>query len=101
MQTFLNIFNLLALYLLSTMSVFGQMYDGTFGNEWINHSQSYYKIKITQDGVYSVNKQTLQNHIPTIQQVSPQNLQLYYMGEEVPIYVNIVNGQIEGISFLC
>ena len=99
MQTFLNIFNLLLLYLLSTMSVFGQMYDGTFGNEWINHSQSYYKIKITQDGVYSINKQTIQNHIPTIQQVTPQNLQLYYMGEEVPIYVSIVNGQIEGISF--
>ena len=91
MQTFSKIINLLALYLLPTMSVFGQMYDGTFGNEWINHSQSYYKIKITQDGFYSVNKQTLQNNIPAIQQVAPQNFWFPASSEYLPQYSKWAN----------
>jgi hypothetical protein len=75
------------------------MHNGKYGNEWIDHNQSYYKIKITEDGFYSIDKQVLQNNIADFQQIVPQQIQLFHQGQEVPVYVDVVNGQVESISF--
>ena len=57
MQTFFRISYLLAFCLLFSTTTFAQMHNGQFGNEWIKHNQSYYKIKVAEDGFYSVDKQ--------------------------------------------
>lgn len=99
MQTLLKITYFFIFSILLTATSTAQMHNGQFGNEWINHNQSYFKIKIASDGFYSIDKQVLQNHIANFQQVSPQNIQIFHQGVEVPVYVDIVNGQVESVSF--
>ncbi|MEM1322153.1 MAG: C25 family cysteine peptidase [Bacteroidota bacterium] len=85
--------------LLSVTSSFAQMGDGKFGNEWINHNQSYYKIMLAEDGIYRLSRQTLlQNGIPA-DAIPGNNYQLYYMGEQVPIYTSS-NGVFQNNDFI-
>ena len=99
MQTLLKITYSFVFSCLLVATTTAQMHNGDFGNEWINHNQSYYKIKIAEDGFYSIDMQVLQNHITDFQQVNPQHIQLFHQGEEVPVYVNMENGAVESISF--
>lgn len=58
------------------------------GNEWINYNQQYYKINIERTGVYKITATQLANAgIPT-GSFSPQNLQLFQNGVEIPVYVD-------------
>jgi hypothetical protein len=68
----------------------------TVGNEWINFNQSYYKIKITQEGVYRLSYTDLANAgIPlTGSGANPQNLQIFWRGKEQNIYVQ---GEGDGV----
>lgn len=84
--------------LLATV-LFGQMHNGKFGNEWINHSQSYYKIKIIKEGIYRLDKNILNRDILNFSQVQSNQVQLFCMGEQVPVYVHLQNGVIEYIEF--
>ena len=68
---------------LSTLSSFAQLY----GNEWIDYSQNYYKIPISETGVYRISFQTLLAAGVPVTSVSPSNYQLFVKGEEVPIYI--------------
>lgn len=58
-----------------------------FGNEWIQYSQSYYKIKIVNDGVYRLPYATLLNAGIPVQTINPNHFQLFRNGKEVAIYV--------------
>ena len=99
MQTLLRITYSFVFSCLLVVTTIAQMHNGQYGNEWIDHNQSYYKIKITEDGFYSIDKQVLQNNIVDFQQIIPQQIQLFHEGQEVPVYVDVVNGQVESISF--
>ncbi len=79
-------------------SISAQMWNGIdtlYGNEWVQYNQSYYKIPVANDGIYRVDYNNL------VTQGAPSNiegnqLQLFFMGQEVPIHVssdgNIGNG---------
>ncbi len=56
-----------------------------YGNEWINYSQNYYKIKIAKNGIYRINAATLS--ALGINSVNPQNLQLFNKGIQQYIFV--------------
>lgn len=59
--------------------------DTLYGNEWINFDQSYFKIKVGQDGIYRLTAQALSTAgIPN--QVTGSQFQLWHNGEQVPIY---------------
>ncbi len=76
---------LLGLFILATPS-FAQMLVGTdtlYGNEWINYSQKYYKIRVVEDGRYRVSYQELVD--AGMPAPEGTNLQLFYLGQEVPI----------------
>ena len=63
-----------------------------YGNEWINFSQTYHKIKVAQTGVYRISQaQLLASGIGSA--ANPQNLQLFHKGRQVHIYVE---GQTDG-----
>jgi hypothetical protein len=63
-----------------------------YGNEWINYSQSYYKLKITQEGIYRVDSTYLRNAgIPVSWLADHTKLQLFHNGVEQYIYVSDAN----------
>ncbi|MCC6252412.1 MAG: T9SS type A sorting domain-containing protein [Bacteroidia bacterium] len=62
-------------------------YAQNFTNSWINYSQNYYKFPITQNGIYRINYNSLQNAGFPVNSVNPKNIQLFGRGKEVPLYV--------------
>jgi hypothetical protein len=73
-------------FLMGVSSLFSQ----PFGNEWINYNQTYFKIKVTADGMYRIPFSTLNAAIPNLSTINPQNLAMYHNGQEVPIYVSTI-----------
>lgn len=58
-----------------------------FGNEWINYSQQYYKFPVVKDGVYRINRATLQNAGFPVGDKDPRTIQIFAKGKEIPIYI--------------
>jgi len=65
-----------------------------YGNEWINFTQKYYKIKITQNGVYRVPYTVLSNAGIPINSIDPRNIQIFNKGKEQAIYIS---GESDGV----
>ncbi len=63
----------------------------SYGNEWINYSQTYYKIKILQDGLYRITYDVLQQSGVPVATVTGSQLQIFGRGQEQPIYVSTNN----------
>jgi hypothetical protein len=70
----------------------------TRGNEWIDYSQKYIKIKVVNNGVYRIDSTTLANAIaPTgtsLASIDPRNFQLFANGVEEYIWVQ---GESDGV----
>ena len=49
----------------------------TFGNEWINYNQNYYKFPILGNGIYRINYNALQNAGIPIASINPKNIQIF------------------------
>lgn len=58
-----------------------------YGNDWINPSQQYFKIKVAQKGIYRLNYAALNQQIPSLGTINPKNFQLFKNGKEVAIYI--------------
>ena len=58
-----------------------------FGNEWINYGQTYYKVKIWNDGLYRLTAQSLLAAIPELSGVAPQKMQIFGRGEEQFLHI--------------
>jgi len=90
------------LFLLSAlqaqMTIDGQT---LYGNEWINHSQDYYKVYVHEDGLYRISRQALADAGVPVGAISTGDFQLYAMGSKVPIYVSGVGtlGSSDFIEF--
>ncbi len=85
-------FSLLFILAVCTLySVTGQMPDGKYGNEWIDHSQSYYKIPVAEDGIFRISQQQLLSAGVPVSSIRGDQLQLFYMGQEIPIYTTTAN----------
>ncbi len=69
-----------------------------YGNEWIIEGQTYYKIKIWEDGIYKLDFQTLKN-AGISNNIIGSSLQLFKNGNEIPISVN-QNNVWSGSDFL-
>ena len=59
----------------------------TYGNEWINYSQNYYKIKIAQNGIYRIDSATLAAAGIPLTSINPKNFQLFNKGVQQNIYI--------------
>jgi hypothetical protein len=66
----------------------------TYGNEWINFGQKYYRIPVTQDGIYRINQSALSAAGISVSTIDPRQIQIFHMGEEQYIYVQ---GENDGI----
>lgn len=74
---------LLLLFSFITSEAFSQV----FGNEWINYSQSYYSIKIVNDGVYRIDSLALANAGIPVGSIASENFQLFGREKEIPIHI--------------
>ncbi len=60
-----------------------------FGNEWIDYSQTHYKIKVAANGVYRIPYSTLAAVIPNLGSLNPNSLAVYNNGrQEQPLDIN-------------
>ena len=66
----------------------------SYGNEWINYSQKYYKIKIAQNGIYKINYTILANAGIPVNTIDPRKIQIFNKGIEQKIYIE---GEKDGI----
>src|SRR5690349_19795454 len=57
------------------------------GNEWINFSQSYFKIPVAKDGIYRLDYSTLDATGFPVGSVDPKTIQIFHRGVEQAIYV--------------
>ncbi len=87
-------------YILSNaFFVSAQMHNNLYGNEWIKPLQTYFKLKIVEDGVYRIDKSVLSSNGVNLQTTLPNQFRLYTMGQEIPIYVHAINNTTEYIEF--
>ncbi len=77
-------YRILLTFLFLQFSAFAQT---PYGNDWINFSQTYYKIKITEDGVYRINQGQLTALGIPLAGINPKNFQLFHKGIEVAVYI--------------
>jgi Peptidase family C25/CARDB len=68
--------------ILLTGCAFAQPYN----NEWIDFSKTYYKFKVTADGLYRIPVSALVS--AGLNNTDPKDLQLFRNGVEVPIYTS-------------
>lgn len=76
---------LLFVGLFSTQNIQAQ-----YGNEWINSSQSYYKIPVAETGIYRLSYETMTTAGLPASTVNPASFQLFHRGIEQAI--NVVDG---------
>ncbi len=74
----------------------------TYGNEWINVNQRYFKIRIGKPGIYRLDYTSL---IPAatnmgldLPTVNPKKWQMFYKGKEIPIYVSGENDNVFNVG---
>jgi hypothetical protein len=61
--------------------------DTLYGNEWIDHSRTYYRFKVAEDGIYRIDYQALTAAgLPTATTPGVQ-WRIYREGRQVPLYV--------------
>jgi hypothetical protein len=58
-----------------------------YGSEWIDFNKQYYKVSLSQDGIYRLSYTDLTNAGVPINSIDPRRLQLFYKGNEQAIFV--------------
>ncbi len=84
---------LIFFFLASLTTLKAQLY----GNEWINTGLTYYKIKITADGIYRIPSALLSNY-SDLSTVPASSFALYHNGREVPLYITASPDSVLGAN---
>lgn len=74
-----------------------QMQNGLYGNEWIDYSQTYYRISVAADAWYRIPVQALR--VAGLDNRAPSGFRLQAKGRDIPLYVHAPNGSVEYIEF--
>lgn len=67
---------------------------GQDANEWIDYNQTYFKIKLSENGIYRITRQELVEAGVPISSIDPRRIQLFYYGDEQAIHIQ---GQADGV----
>ena len=91
-----------ALFLLFIISASFHVICQDFGNEWISfasNSNDYYRFRVSGQGLYRISSSELSAAGVNLGQVNGANFQLFYRGQEVPIYTS-TPGPIGSLDYL-
>ncbi|MDD2563330.1 MAG: C25 family cysteine peptidase [Salinivirgaceae bacterium] len=70
-------------------------------DNWVSNAQSYYRIKNSNNGVVRISATSLIDAGVPVSSFAPQNIQLFYRGDEIPIFIKGESqGTIEYIEFV-
>ncbi|MEO1625645.1 MAG: C25 family cysteine peptidase, partial [Bacteroidota bacterium] len=91
----------ISLCLMLSYSLSAQMTNGLYGNEWIDFDRSYFKVTLSEDGIYRINRSALESAGIPVASVRGEQFRLIWLGEEVPIYTttNGIFGSGDFIEF--
>lgn len=78
---------ILLIILIFTGFVVSKLDAQTYGNEWINYNQTYYKFRVYKDSIYRIPVSSL-TALGLPSTVNGANLQMFRDGQEIPIYVS-------------
>ncbi len=84
-------------------TLFSQMYVGNdtlYGNEWIDFSQNYYKIKVSENAMYRITGAFLSQNGININLIKGNNFQLFKNGKEVPLYVSSNQNSLSASDYI-
>ncbi|MBI2731363.1 MAG: hypothetical protein HYX40_11555 [Sphingobacteriales bacterium] len=70
----------------------------SYNNEWIDYSKTYYKFKISTDGIYRINQPTLA--AAGLGSANAQYFELWRNGQIVPIYTTVSSGPLPANGFI-
>lgn len=76
----------ISLFLLFTLGQFS--YGQTYGNEWINYNQEYYRFGIVEKGIYRLDYNTLNSSGIPLTSINTSQFQVFGKEKEVPLYIN-------------
>lgn len=71
---------------------------GQYNNEWIRHSQTYYKFKIVNKGLYRISKSALD--AVGIGNTGAEYFELWRNGKQVPIYTSSSSGPLAANGYI-
>lgn len=91
MKRYLHIFFLFSVFCLLPASCCFSQID-PYWNGWINFSQKYYKIPVTQNGIYRLDSTALSNAGIPVSTIDVRYLQIFFRGQEQYIYIKDQNG---------
>lgn len=76
--------------------------DTLYGNEWINYTQKYYKIRSLTQGMVRLTYTDLLAGLGNVgmQGRNGSDFQMFYMGKEVPINVSTGAGPITSLTYI-
>ncbi len=69
-----------------------------YNNEWIDYSKTYYKFKITSDGLYRIPASVLSS--AGLSSVDAKDFQLFRNGVEVPLYTSVGSGPLSPTDYI-
>ncbi len=87
----MRLFSILFFSLFLTFNLSAQIIEDSvsiYGNEWIDFSKDYYKIPISEDGIYHITYQQLLDSGIDLDNVKGKDFQLYLYGKEVNIHTS-------------
>ncbi len=68
--------------------------SGQFSNEWINFTQTYYKVPVSRTGIYRITQSDLQAAGVPVGAIDPRRINLFHRGNEQAIFVQ---GQADAV----
>jgi Peptidase family C25 len=80
------------IFTLCLICIAGSVIAQPYNNEWIDFSKTYYKFKITADGLYRIPATALAN--AGLSAADAKDFQLFRNGVEVPVYTSVASGPL-------
>ncbi|HRQ30225.1 MAG TPA: C25 family cysteine peptidase, partial [Saprospiraceae bacterium] len=77
--------------ILMISGISGQMIDENvtrYGNEWIDYNKVYYKIPVSEDGIYKISYQELSEAGIPASELRGTDFRLYLRGEEITLFTS-------------
>lgn len=85
----MNRFLLNAFFCFLSLGLHAQMWNGQdtlYGNEWIDYSKTYYRIKTTEDAIYRIDYQTLQSSGFPVDAAPASTWRLFHNGVQESVF---------------
>ncbi|HLA60375.1 MAG TPA: C25 family cysteine peptidase, partial [Puia sp.] len=86
------------IFTLCLILIAGNAMAQPYNNEWIDYNKTYYKFKVTADGLYRIPAAALAN--AGLSAADAKDFQLFRNGIEVPVYTSVNSGPLSSTDYI-